>query len=158
MIALDLGLPARLAQVMPRWWNRVVREGGWPTVLAELNDLTERLRSAPPPIDYHLRRIIGDDARLLIRVVATAARETHPRPQVRTTVLVRRFWELFTGGDIRLARPPYGLPDPVHYDHYRCQAQLAEACCPEIYDDAFTLLKDVRGLSTLTGPLTWRPP
>ncbi|HEY5222340.1 MAG TPA: hypothetical protein VIJ18_04720 [Microbacteriaceae bacterium] len=72
--------------------------------------------------------------------------------------MVRRFWELFTGGDIRYCRAPPGLsPDTAQYRSFRTRAIGADAEYGTIFTDAHELLRASGGLR-IQGPLVWQPP
>lgn len=155
-IALELGLPSRLGRSLPWLWKRVVASGGWTDVLARLESLSERLRVEAPPIDYQVRRIIADDHRQVVRAVQIAARRSMETRSVASAVIVRRFWELFTGGDIRYAQPPFGLSQAA-YPTYRRISRIADLQCGQLFADGHALLANSGGLRP-SGPLTWIPP
>ncbi|MBS9532545.1 TniQ family protein [Mycobacterium sp. M1] len=156
IIALDLGLPKGIAVPVTQYWRRVVRDGLWPEALAALTELKEQLRRNPPPIDYQQRRIIADDPRRLVRALKSAGvggrtcdgREFHG--------VVRRYWELFTGGDIRYAAPPYTLPAEQHRDWPTKRADIDDDH-NETFRNAYALMTAANALPP-SGPLTWQPP
>jgi hypothetical protein len=163
LIALDLGLPARLAHSVPMYWRRVARAGEWPSARDTLIELSEQLRADPPPIDYQIRRLIADDPLRITRAVHSAVADgSSTRSRTKTGVLVRRFWELFTGGDVTYARAPFGITVPSEYAVYRLAADQADRECGSVFDRAHAILSDPdrpagKGLHA-AGPLTWRPP
>lgn len=114
IIALDLGLPKTIALPVTQYWRRVIRAGLWPDALATLTDLKEQLRQSPPPIDYQQRRIIADDNLRLLRALHEAGANDRSLSGERFRALAGRYWELFTGGDIRYAARPFALPADEH--------------------------------------------
>lgn len=117
-IATDLELPPSIVTDVGPVLHRIERQGHWPAVLTILDSLATRLQEEPAPIDYAARRRAGHDTATLRRALDLAAK-THPTGTPPDVVL-RHFWELFTGGDIAYAPDPLRIPlsiDP--YRHYR---------------------------------------
>lgn len=156
IIALDLGLPKGMATPVTQYWRQVVRDGQWPEALAALTNLKEQLRKHPPPIDYQQRRIIADDPRRLVLALKHAGASSQTLSQAEFGDVVRRYWEHFTGGDIRYATFPYALraEEPANWEQKRSQ----------IDDDHGAVFGAAYGLMTTSdtlrpsGPLTWQPP
>lgn len=156
IIALDLGLPKGIATPVTQYWRRVVRAGHWPEALVALTNLKEQLRRNQPPIDYQQRRIIADDTRRLVRAVRHAGANSHILGHKEFHDLVRRYWELFTGGDIRYAAPPYALPADLYHDWPTKRAPIDNKH-NEIFGSAYELMATSNTLRP-SGPLMWRPP
>lgn len=155
VIALDLGLPKGIAIPVTRYWQGVVRTGRWPEALTALTELKEQLRQEIPPIDYQQRRIIADDPRRLVRALAATGARTRTTNTEHFHQLIRRYWELLTGGDVRLARPPFGHPTAV--DDWPNKRATLDAEYGEVFTNAFLWMKQSQALRP-SGPLTWHPP
>jgi hypothetical protein len=156
IIALDLGLPKGIAIPVTRYWRQVVRTGHWTDALLALTNLKEQLRRNPPPIDYQQRRIIADDPRRLVRALKCACAGGRACDGGEFHDVVRRYWELFTGGDIRYAAPPYALPAEQHNDWPTKRADIDDAH-NETFRNAYELMTAANALRP-SGPLTWQPP
>lgn len=156
LIALDLGLPKDMSTPVTRYWRQIVRSGQWEEALATLTALREQLRRDPPPIDYQLRRIIADDPNRLVRAIREAGFDTSTGNNHGVGDVLRRFWELFTGGDLAYAPPPYGLPSS-RIRQWRKQTAAIDHTCVELFQDAYESMRRGNGLRP-SGPLTWRPP
>jgi len=156
IIALDLGLPKGIAVPVTQYWRRVVRTGQWPEALAALTNLKEQLRGNQPPIDYQQRRIIADDPRRLLRALNQAGTNSHNLGREEFHDVVRRYWELFTGGDVRFAAPPYAFPSEQHNEWSTKRAHI-DNNHHDIFGSAFELMATSNALRP-SGPLTWQPP
>ena len=155
-IAADLELPDSLVTDVGSLLQVIERQGHWPTVLTILDRLATRLQVEPAPIDYAARRQAGHDTATLRRALDLAA-QTHPT-NTPPDVVLRHFWELFTGGDIAYARDPLCIP--LRTDHYRHYRATAVATLDHDRPLLQTALHELSRLSTLgpfTGPLTWTP-
>jgi len=174
-LTLDLGLPPQAVHAVTSLCHTARRQHLWPTLLAELEDLTRRLELHPPPINYRIRRVVGDDLRLLTHALTlaqqdlTAADDRHPgmetppapaarAPGLPVEQLLPRFWELFTGGDLAYAPTPIDL-DPASdaYQQHRAHAENLDRTCGAVFHRAHAYLRFIDAL-TVTGPLTWQPP
>lgn len=156
IIALDLGLPKDIALPVTRYWRHIVRTGGWPDALATLTNLKEQLRENPAPIDYQQRRIIADDPRRLLRALNKANASSHNLGETEFHHVVRRFWELFTGGDIGYAPTPYAIPTGQTIDWPEIRLRI-DAEHAETFHSAYQTML-VSCSPRPAGPLTWRPP
>ena len=131
LIALELGLPTAATTCIGALWTRTRRDGTWPAALTALDRLIDRLQRHTPPIDYQIRRIIGDDTTLLTAAVNHACHDDGLPCMDDPLLLVRRFWELFTGGDIAYAPPALTIPVADHrYQAYRAAAASLTAARP----------------------------
>ena len=73
-------------------------------------------------------------------------------------VVLRHFWELFTGGDIAYAPDPLRIPlrtDP--YRHYRATAVATLDHDRPLLQTALHELSRLSALGPFTGPLVWTP-
>ena len=156
IIALDLGLPKSVALPVTQYWRRLVRSGAWPEALTALTELKERLRASPPPIDYQQRRIIADDPRRLVRPLTRAGARRRTLGAAEFGAVVRRFWEHFTGGDIRYASAPYALTPDISAD-WPQKRSLIDAEHDQTFEIAHELMTRAKSLPT-SGPLAWQPP
>jgi len=156
VIALDLGLPKDIAWPVTQYWRRVVRTGHWAEALLALTDLKEQLRRNPPPIDYQQRRIIADDPRRLIRALNRAGANSRVLGSKGFHDVVRRYWELFTGGDVLYAAPPCGIPAEQYSEWPLKRAQIDSTHNPT-FRSAHELMATSNALRPI-GPLTWQPP
>jgi hypothetical protein len=156
IIALDLGLPKGMATPVTQYWRQVVRDGHWPEALAALTNLKEHLRHHQPSIDYQQRRIIADDPRRLVLALTRAGASSRAMGRAEFGDVVRRYWEHFTGGDIRYAAFPYALrpEEPAHWQQTRSRIDGEHG---EIFTIAYELMTTSESLRP-GGPLTWQPP
>lgn len=156
IIALDLGLPKGMATPVTQYWRQVVRNGHWPEALAALTNLKEQLRHHPPPIDYQQRRIIADDPRRLVLALKRAGASSRTTSRAEFGDAVRRYWEHFTGGDIRYAPFPYALraEEPTDWQQKRSHIDDEHG---EIFRAAYELMTTSDSLRP-DGPLMWQPP
>jgi hypothetical protein len=156
IVALDLGLPKGMATPVTRYWRQVVRDGLWPEALAALTNLKEQLRQHRPPIDYQQRRIIADDPRRLVLALKHAGASSQTLSQAEFGDVVRRYWEHFTGGDIRYAAFPYALraEEPADWQQKRSRIDGEHG---EIFRTAYEPMTTSESLRP-GGPLTWQPP
>ena len=155
-IAADLELPPSTVTDVGPVLHRIEHQGNWPAVLTILDTLATRLQEEPAPIDYAARRRAGHDTASLRRALEIAAR-THPT-STPPDVVLRHFWELFTGGDIAYA--PDQLRIPLRTDHYRHYRATAFATLDHDRPLLQTALHELSRLSALgpfIGPLTWTP-
>lgn len=156
IIALDLGLPKGIAIPVTQYWRRVVRAGRWHEALAALTDLKEQLRHNPPPIDYQQRRIIADDPRRLVGALNNVGANSHTLGRNDFHDVIRRYWELFTGGDIRYSACPYALPTE-QYNTWTTKRADIDDDHHETFQNAYTLMAAANARRP-SGPLTWQPP
>jgi len=157
IIALDLGLPKAMATPVTQYWRQIVRGGRWPESLAALtNNLKERLRYNLPPIDYQQRRIIADDPRRLVLALTRAGANCRVMSRAELGDVIRRYWEHFTGGDIRYAAFPYALraEEPAEWQQKRSRIDGEH---DKIFRTAYELMATSNSLQP-SGPLTWQPP
>lgn len=156
IIALDLGLPKGIATPVTRYWRQIVRDGRWPEALAALTRLKEHLRCNQPPIDYQQRRIIADDPRRLVLALTRAGASSRTMGRAEFGDVVRRYWELFTGGDIRYAAFPYAIRDDEPVDWQQKRSRI-DAEHRDLFTTAYDLMSTSKSLRP-NGPLTWKPP
>lgn len=157
-ITLDLGLPGSVGYQLSGLWRNLTRENNLHPTLKWVEELYTRLQMNQPPIDYQIRRIIGEDYGLLARAILGAAAGTQIAWAKHPAFMVRRFWELFTGGHICYARGPLGLRhDTAQYRAYRAWSIGADAEYGAVFSNAYELLKASGGLR-IQGPLIWQPP
>lgn len=157
IIALDIGPPKGIALPVTQYWRWVVRNGHWTDALASLTNLKEQLRhNPPPPIDYQQRRIIADDPRRLIRALNRAGANSRTMGREQFHNVVRRYWELFTGGDIRYAASPYAIP-AEHLPAWPTMRLRIDEKHNSSFRNAYELMATANGIRP-SGPLTWRPP
>jgi len=156
LIAFDLALPTSMANQVGSTWKLLLRGGTWPTFLADLNTLYDRLADDPPPINYRDRRILGEDTDLIAAALTQAADTIDvPHPDLPSQ---RRFWELFTGGDIAYGPAQLQLP-PASTDyatHVAERARVDEAHMP-LFRRAHQIIHENAAIRA-DGPLTWQPP
>lgn len=60
-LALELALPRSATHRVVGMTRTLRRRGLWPAVIAEVDTLVTHLQRTPPPIDYRVRRVVGDD-------------------------------------------------------------------------------------------------
>ncbi|MDZ7885121.1 MAG: TniQ family protein [Mycobacterium sp.] len=156
IIALDLGLPKGMATRVTQYWRQIVRDGYWPEALAALTNLKEQLRHHQPLIDYQQRRIIADDPRRLVLALKRAGASSRAMSREEFGDVVRRYWEHFTGGDIRYAAFPYALraEEPADWPQKRAHIDGEH---DEIFRTTYELMTTSDSLRA-GGPLTWQPP
>lgn len=155
-IATDLDLPPALATNVGTVLQRIRRHGRWPATLSTLDALVSRLQAQPAPVDYAARRHAGRDVGSLRRALEVAAR-THPT-DTPADVVLRHFWELFTGGDIAYA------PDLIHISAHSARYRRYRTIAARTLDQDRALLQvahhevgRLTDVGPLTGPLTWTP-
>ena len=155
-IAADLELPPSVASDVGPALGRIERQGHWPSLLTILDSLATRLQAEPAPIDYAARRRAGYDTATLRRALELAA-TTHPTTTPADVVL-RHFWELFTGGDIAYAPDPLRIPLRTdHYRHYRATAVATLDHDRPLLQTALHELGRLSEVGPYTGPLAWTP-
>lgn len=155
-IAADLELPPIIVTDSGAVLHRIERQGHWPTVLTMLDTLATRLQEEPAPIDYAARRRAGHDTASLRRALELAAR-THPT-STPADVVLRHFWELFTGGDIAYAPDPLRIPLRTdHYRHYRATAVATLDHDRPLLQTALHELSRLSDVGPFAGPLAWTP-
>ena len=158
-IALDLGLPADLATYPANLVRYLKQDGAWPDVLARLDELATRLEEDPPPINYQARRWTAaryDD--VIAAVNHTMAYLGPPYSWCNTHLLVELFWQVYTGGDLRLAAPATGTllnPDLYHQHDEDPGPRTDPQLLAFFTATAATLNHATDGN---VEPLTWRPP
>lgn len=155
-IASDLDLPPTLAADVGAVLHRSCRQGRWPATLTTLDTLASRLQAEPAPVDYAARRCAGRDVAALRRALHVA-RQTHPT-DTHADVVVRHFWELFTGGDVAYAPEPLRIP--AHTARYRRHRNAAARTLDQDRPLLQTALHELGRLSDVgpfTGPLAWTP-
>ena len=155
-IAAGLELPPSIITDVGSVLHRIESQGHWPAVLTILDRLATRLQQEPAPVDYPARRHAGHDTAALRRALELAAR-THPT-STPPDVVLRHFWELFTGGDIAYA------PEPLHiairtdcYRHYRATAAATLDHDRPLLQTTLHELSRLSELGPFTGPLVWTP-
>lgn len=123
-----------------------------------LDHLADRLETAPPPINYQARRWTAALPADLMNCISRARDLLDDAaPFASLYLLTELFWQEYTGGDMRLAAPPSGLPHPGGYrGHLDELGELGDVDLGPL----FTLTAEILATSTCTdsGPLTWRPP
>ncbi len=161
LIAIDLGLPAGFAVHPPNLVRHLQHVGAWPAVLRRLDELATALEADPPPINYQARRWTSADHDLLVAAVNRTRLTLGPvHGWVSTHLLVEVFWQVYTGGDLRLAAPSTGTlldADQYHDDE---GAHVDPTADPDLLG-FLTTTADLVSRATGTGasePLTWQPP
>ncbi|MFT4163937.1 MAG: TniQ family protein [Microlunatus sp.] len=153
-IAQTLDLPVSIAHSIGAVLQSWVRAGTWPDLLAELDTLLVRLQKAPPPIDYRLRRELGQDIDVLDQALVESQR-VHASP-LRRPQLIRLFWETFTAGDIGFARSPVALDRTnPEYAAYQQQAAVGRERDRPLLQTAHNAVG--RLLDKPLGPMQWSP-
>lgn len=170
-LTLELGLPPHAVHAATSLCHTARRQHLWPTLLAELEDVTRRLERHPPPINYRIRRVVGDDLPLLTHALTLAQQDLttdndqNPRTTPQATdlslpvgQLLPRFWELFTGGDLAYA-PTRIAVDPASdaYQQHRTHTEDLDRNHGAVFHRAHAYLRSINALA-VTGPLTWQPP
>lgn len=155
-LALELALPRSATHAVIGLTRTLRRQGLWPAVVAEVEMLIDRLQHIPPPIDYRIRRVVGDDTTLMARALARAADlEQAERPSID---VLRRFWELFTGGDIAFAPTSIALdPSTTGYTGFVASRDPIDHDYAHLFATAHGYLARLRDI-TVGGPLHWLPP
>lgn len=184
-LSLELGLPTHTGRAAATLTQAARRQHLWPALLAELEELTTALEYRPPPIDYRTRRVVGEDLPLLARALTLAHEDlhgdtttnhldtdghdaahrdtSHPGPadpigELVTTVLLPRFWELFTGGDLTLAPTPIARHrDSRDYHRHRAHTRTIDSEHDTLFQRAHAYLTALPA-PVVAGPLTWQPP
>lgn len=157
IIALDLGLPKKIALPVTQYWRRVVRAGLWPESLAALTHMKEQLRDHRPPIDYQQRRIIADDPTRLQHALNEAGASRHDVSDELSGDVLRRFWELFTGGDIRYAAGQMSL-SAGELDSWPTDRAAIDNEYGGLFASAYDWMTTCSPSLRPSGPLTWQPP
>ena len=157
IIALDLGLPKEIALPVTRYWRRIVRDGQWPEALAALTHVKQQLRDHRPPIDYQQRRIIADDPMRLQHALNEAGTSRHHVSDELSGDVLRRFWELFTGGDIRYAAGQIS-PSASELDNWPAKRATIDNEYGDIFVNAYEWMAASSTTLRPSGPLTWQPP
>lgn len=153
-IAVELDLPGWVAGHLRHCWDRLRRPDRWKSVMADLEDLYQRLQTTPPAIDYRDRRQVADDHAFLAECISVACRVVVEPAGGDECDLLRRFYEIFTGGDIRYAPAPLTITDSEHYAAYRAlTAGLAHD--DPVMAHTFEL---THTSGRVSGPLHWQPP
>jgi hypothetical protein len=157
-IALELGLPRRLAASITAVWRRLAETGATAVVLAGIDALVEALLDRPPPIDYARRRWVF---RALTPVpmarFRTACRDAGlVATGRRRRYATMRLWELLTGGDIRLHPGDLAPRDPADRTSFAafCAAETETAAITDyLAEEAERHLLRHR----INEPVTWQP-
>lgn len=154
-LALELALPRRTTHSVTGMTRTLRRRGLWPEVLIEIDEFVERLRLAPPPINYRMRRVVGDDTDLMDRALQQAS---HPQGSKPTPASRRRFWELFTGGDIAFAPTAIALdPHSPAYAQFVSSRIDIDSEHRHVFATSHGYLSRLHGIA-VGGPLYWLPP
>lgn len=93
----------------------------------------------------------------MLRHALDLAAKTHPT-RTPPDVVLRRFWELFTGGDIAYAPDPLRIAlrtDP--YRHYRATAFATLDHDRPLLQTTLHELGRLSGVGPFPGPLVWTP-
>lgn len=151
-LTLELGLPRNFHSALARRIRTRRTRGTWATLLTRLEELLGALQTHPPWPHYRHRRILADSLPLLQQALTTA--DLHQR--MPALAVQRRFWELFTGGDVFFAPQHLAVPTG-HYVHWRHQRNELDAEQMELFEAAFQIL-DRSSPLRLGRPLTWQPP
>ena len=151
-LTLDLGLPHPVHTALARRIRTRRTHGTWNSLLGQLEELLERLHAHPPWPDYRHRRLLADDLSLLEHALATA----DPDRREPSLAMLRRFWELFTGGDALFAPHPLTTPTDQHAK-WRHDRQRLDDEHMELFETAFQIL-DRSSPLRLGRPLSWQPP
>lgn len=157
IIALDLGLPKDIALPVTQYWRRVVRTGLWPEALAALTHMKEQLRDHRPPIDYQQRRIIADDPTRLQQALKEAGAGGRDVSDELSGDVLRRFWELFTGGDIRYAARQLSLT-ATDLDNWPAKRVSVDNEYGDLFTNAYDWMTTCSPSLRPCGPLSWQPP
>lgn len=158
-IAVDLGLPASFSVYPANLVRYFKQDGIWPDVLRRLDDLATRLEQAPPPINYQGRRWAAarhDD--VIAAVNHAMAYFGPPYRWCHTHMLAELFWQVYTGGDLRLAAPFSGTlldPDLYHQDESYLEPLTDPPLLAFMTATAATLSQ---AHNAGTEPLTWQAP
>jgi hypothetical protein len=157
-IAVDLGLPAAFRVRPQARVRRLHKQRRWWDYLLALEALFDRLAAAPPPINYQRRRRTCSDPALILRATShTLRRAATLSGEADTLVWARLFWQVYTGGDIRLA------PAPLH-QATRLASPAGAPLTDELEPATIQLLQHIRSLIEQAlvivddGPLWWNPP
>lgn len=158
LIAVDLGLPARLSDPIRRHWRALHDDPGtWRTYLTWIDDLFVRLHDNQPPINYQARRALAGDATVLIGCTDVVLRDSWNQAPAHlgATALARLAWPLLVGSDSRLAPARLIPPDPKAARALRTLKATTEVRpLLEMILSALASLDPTAG----AGPLTWQPP
>jgi hypothetical protein len=157
-IAVDLGLPAAFRVRPQARVRRLHKQHRWWDYLLALEVLFDELSAAPPPINYQRRRRSCSDPALVLRATTHALSRAATPPGERDALdWARLFWQVYTGGDIRLAAAPLHQPT-------RLASSTGAPLTDGLETTAIQLLQDVRSLIEQAlvivddGPLWWNPP
>lgn len=162
LIAFNLGLPAEFATYPAAFVRQLKQDGTWWSFLRALDDLADRLEAAPPPINYQSRRWTAALPADLMNCL-NRARDLlgDPVPAASPYLRTELFWQVYTGGDVRLAAPPAGLGHPGggYRGHLAELDELGNLTGVDL-TPLFTLTAEILATSTRTdhSPLTWQPP
>lgn len=155
-IAADLDLPAAMATNVGAVLYRLRRQGRWSATLMTLDVLASRLQAEPAPVDYAARRHAAHDVEALSRALGVAA-QIHAT-DTPAVVLVRHFWELFTGGDVAYAPEPLHMPlHSARYRRYRTAAARTLDQDRPVLQAAQHELGHLFDAGPFPGPLAWTP-
>lgn len=145
-LTLEMGLPPSAGHAAVALHRAATRARAWPDLLDQIETLLTRLTQHPPPIDYRIRRVVGDNLDLITWSLNHAIKDLDSPASAAD--LLPAFWEAFTGGHRNYG--PHGLasttgstttptPDPAVL--IRAHQYLRRLSAPQV-----------------TGPLTWTPP
>lgn len=156
-IAIDLGLPAAFRTRPPAFVRKLQKNRAWPTYLATLEELFDRISNSPPPINYQQRRRVCADTTLVLRAAEHTLRHLdNPSDQVSTLLCAQTFWQIYTNGDIRLAAPPLGVPmgpsTPI-----KNRTNNDDPHVRELLETIRTVVERAAMVDD-DGPLWWEPP
>lgn len=140
-IAVDLELPASIADHIRMWWRRLGDDRG--RVVRALDGLYESLVGAPPPIDYRHHRRVGWDKDPFLAAASDAL--SSARSQIAVEELAWHLWSAYTGSVTSAHWEPAHQDTSVVREHHL-----------DNLDAAWSALK--ANLGCADEPLTWRPP
>lgn len=145
-------------RVPPALHQRLVERNRWPAFLADLDKLAGALETDLPPVHYRARRQLCAVPNRLFAAVRAGRLLAGDLPSdvVPDELLVRLFWQTYTGGDLLLAAPPVGWADPAAATAGRRRLEdLRTAATPMLLSTQAVL--ETRGRFGTTGPLVWGP-
>lgn len=122
-------------RVPPALHQRLVERNRWPAFLADLDKLAGALETDLPPVHYRARRQLCAVPHRLFAAVRAGRLLAGDLPSdvVPDELLVRLFWQTYTGGDLLLAAPPVGWrrrPRPGGAGSKTCARRRRRCCSP----------------------------